>query len=168
MTITPFLLFGSSALAADDAEITKKVKSRISNNSSVSKSDVKVNTDNGVVTLKGDVNTENEANIVIEEAYSVPDVKDVDTKDLSVKGEDKSEQPYKDTYITAKVKGSFVREKLFGDKSIDVSEISVETKDGVIYLSGMADTQAQIDTAISLAKKIKDVRNVQSTVEVKK
>jgi hyperosmotically inducible protein len=168
IAMTPFLLFGSAVLAANDAEITSRVESKISDNASISKSDIKVNTTEGVVVLKGDVNTEKEANTAIEEAYSVPDVKDVDTTDLMVKSAEKSEHPYKDSYITAKVKGSFVREKLFGDKSVDVSGVSVETKDGVVYLSGTADTEAQINTAISLAKKIKGVTDVQSTVVVNK
>lgn len=165
MAIIPFLLLGSSALAAEnDAEITNKVESRIKNNSTISKFSIKVDTNEGIVTLKGDVNTENEAKIAVEEAASVPDVKDVDTTNLMVK----SDSPYEDSYITAKVKGSFVREKLFGDKSIDVSGVSVETRDGIVYLSGTADTEDQINTAISLAKKIKGVKDVQSTVKVNK
>jgi hyperosmotically inducible protein len=167
ISIIPFLLLCSSALAQDDSEITHQVESKIYNNEATSKSDIKVKTNKGIVTLKGNVNSENEAYIAVEEAYSVPDVKDVDTTNLKVaKGKDKSEHPYKDAYITAKVKGYFVREKLFGDKSIDVSGVNVETKNGVVYLTGTVDTQAQINTSISLAKKIKGVKDVKSTVTV--
>jgi len=167
--ITPFLLFGSIAFAAtDDTDITSKVESKIANNATIAKSGIEVDTSKGVVTLKGEVNTENEASIAVSEAYSVPDVKDVDTKKLKVKGNDKGEHIYRDAYITAKVKGCFIREKLFGDKPIDVSGISVETKDGVVSLTGTADSEAQINEAVSLAKKVKGVKSVQSTVEVKK
>lgn len=70
-------------------------------------------------------------------------------------------------YITAKIKGVFIREKLFGDKPMYVTGIHVETKEGVVYLTGKADNQAQIDSAISLAKSIKGVMDVNSTVEIK-
>jgi len=60
-----------------------------------------------------------------------------------------------------------MREKVFGDKPIDVMGIKVETKDGTVMLTGTADSDAQITTAVDLAKKIKGVNDVQSKVTVK-
>jgi len=163
--VTPFLLLASPAFA-DDTAITNTVKTNISNNATTGKSDISVDTEYGVVKLKGTVDTQDEAIAAITEASSVSDVKDVDTTDLKVKGETGA-QTNGDAYITAAVKGAFVREKVFGDKSIDAVGMSVTTKDGVVSLSGTADNAAQIDTAVSLVKNIKGVKNVQSTVQVK-
>jgi len=161
-----FSLLASPAFAAEtDSDITKKVESDISKNEVTSHSKIDVTTKDGVVFLKGDVKTEREANKAIETASSVSGVTDVDYDKLQVNSQ--GSHPYEDAYITAKVKGAFVREKLFGDSPIDVMGIKVETKDGVVTLSGEADKESQINTAVSLAKSIKGVSNVMSNVEVK-
>lgn len=100
---------------------------------------------------------------MVEIAESERGVKNVDTRQLKVK---KSAHPLDDSYLTAKIKGVFVREKLFGDKKISVFSINVETKNGIVYLTGTADTEGQLDTAISLARSVEGVKQVQSKVKV--
>ncbi|MBV8802896.1 MAG: BON domain-containing protein, partial [Gammaproteobacteria bacterium] len=73
--------------------------------------------------------------------------------------------PLTDTYITAKVKGLFIREKLFGKKDIAAINISVETKNGIVYLSGRVDNNDQIKNAIAIIKKsVPDVQGVEYSV----
>ncbi len=72
-----------------------------------------------------------------------------------------------DTAITAKVKGMYVREKLFGDKDISVMGVNVETTNGVVYLTGTVENQLQADNAVKLAKSIHGVKKVESKLEVK-
>lgn len=67
-----------------------------------------------------------------------------------------------DSAITAKVKGAFLAEK-----TLKVLEIHVETKDGVVALSGKVDSQQDIERAKELAAGVKHVKSVTSTMVVK-
>lgn len=70
----------------------------------------------------------------------------------------------KDSAITAKIKT-----KLATDHITSLGRIHVDTDaSGVVWLSGSARTQEDIDTAISVAKATEGVTSVNSTLEVKK
>ncbi len=118
------------------------------------------------MTLKGNVVNDKQLDAVVEKANSVTGVEDVDSDAVTINNKAQVSTT-SDALITAKVKGAFVREKLFGDKTIDVTGISVTTQNGVVSLSGTADSQTQITNAISIAKKIKGVTYVKSTVTPK-
>lgn len=60
-----------------------------------------------------------------------------------------------DTWITTKVKST-----LLADDATPGMDIEVETKDGVVSLSGTVATEAEREMAISKAKGIKGVREV--------
>ena len=60
-----------------------------------------------------------------------------------------------DTWITTKVKSA-----LLVDDSTPGMDIEVETKDGVVSLSGTVATEAEREMAITKAKEIKGVREV--------
>ncbi|GEM_PF-1447559 len=158
-------LFADTPLS-DDA-ITSKVKMKIAEDPLLKHSQLNVNvsTDHQVVTYSGVVNSESEASTLVELAESTVDVKDVNTTDLKVKG---SKQLLSDTYITAKVKGKFINEKLFGDKDISAWDIKVETNNGVVYLTGTTDSKTQVENAVKLAKAISGVKEVKFRIIVKK
>jgi hyperosmotically inducible protein len=142
---------------AHDTAITTGVKNAISNNASLQGQTIDVTTQNGVVTLKGTVDSDSQATSAVEMAQSIVGVKDVETTDLNVKD---SQQPMTDAYITAKVKGILIREKLFGDKDIAALGMSVETKDGVVYLTGHIDNKAQVKNAIKVLEGVTGVKKV--------
>ncbi len=85
---------------------------------------------------------------------------------MLAKGDSEHSVQNLDATITAKVKAEFVREKLFGDKDTAVMSVHVETRDGVVYLTGCADRQEQIDTAVKLSKKVKGVSSVRSDLRL--
>lgn len=149
----------------DDATITNTVKQKFQGDKSLSM--IVIETKNGVVILTGDLKSDTDAHKAIEKAQSVPGVSDVDTEKLTVKGSKESEHPFKDAYITAKVKGIFLRDKLFGDKPISVSTIHVETKEGVVHLSGTVINAGIAKSAVDLAKTVKGVASVESNIKVK-
>jgi hyperosmotically inducible protein len=153
------------ATALDDAATTAKIKVFILRDPVLSKLDVKVETNDQVVKLSGKVDTDNQASKLVEIAQSIADVKDVDTSDLQIK---KSDQPASDVLITAKVYGLFLREKLFGDKDVSAFSIHVNTNNGIVTLTGTADSENQVNNAIALAKSVKGVSSVQSDVTVNK
>ena len=152
----------TQVFALSDSDITTHVKERISADKATANSKIDVETKNGVVTLTGKVETEGEATAAIQDANSVVGVKDVESNKLLVK-----DKPFTDAYITAKVKGAFLRDKVFGDEPIDVIGIHVETKNGVVHLTGTAETKAQEENAVKLAKAVKGVKEVKSTVVIK-
>jgi hyperosmotically inducible protein len=146
----------------DDANINRTLTQLIKGSPVLSKLPVTVITKQGVIYIKGNVNSDTEASELVERAESIVGVSDVDTSKLNVKD---SQQPLTDTYITAKVKGLFIREKLFGDKDISAINISVETKNGIVYLSGHVDNNDQIKNAIAIIKKsVPDVKGVEYMV----
>lgn len=69
-----------------------------------------------------------------------------------------SDQPINDTWITTKVKSS-----LLADSDVAGTEVSVETINGVVHLSGYVDDQRQIDRAVEVARDIEGVTRVESS-----
>ncbi len=69
-----------------------------------------------------------------------------------------SEQPVTDTWITTKVKA-----ELATTEGIKSGEISVTTKNGLVTLSGVVNSKAQVQKAIAVAKAVKGVHSVDSS-----
>jgi osmotically-inducible protein OsmY len=116
------------------------------------------------VYLKGVVDSVTQANLAVQMAEATMGVKDVDTMKLYVKS---SDQPTQDTYITAKIKGVLIRESLRNENYIDLKNIIVETKNGVVYLSGFVLTEDEETRAINLAQNIHGVEKVKSAIKTR-
>ena len=67
-----------------------------------------------------------------------------------------------DSTITAKVKAKHAEDKL-----VSAMGVNVETKQGVVVLSGEAKTEAEIDRAEALAKQVEGVKAVSNLIELK-
>lgn len=78
-----------------------------------------------------------------------------DDTDMSAKS---SNQPVTDTWITTKVKT-----ELATTEGIKSGDIDVTTKNGIVTLSGVVNSKAQVNKAVALTKSIKGVRQVDST-----
>lgn len=142
---------------AEDRIITESVKKWIDKSRVLSKLDVGVKTNQGIVTLSGTVNSDSEASALVELAMSIIGVRDVNTSELKVRA---SQQPVLDTWITAKAKGALIREEIFGNRDVAPTRVIVETKNGVVYLTGTVNNQQQITNAIEIVKKIDGVKQV--------
>lgn len=68
---------------------------------------------------------------------------------------DKTGDAVSDTWITSKVKSSFL-----ADDSINGLDIKVETNQGVVSLSGVVPSDAERDLAVEKARTIEGVRDV--------
>lgn len=66
-----------------------------------------------------------------------------------------------DAWITTKVKAD-----LLATKDVSGTAIDVDTKNGVVTLSGTLATRAEVDKAISVAKGIRGVTSVKSKLKV--
>ena len=170
---TACLVLGSFSAAAADSEvrtvvddsfITTKVKAKMAADKNVSALGISVETKDGVVSLQGDVKSDAEAVAAIELAAATEGVKDVNAN--LVKVQPAGNQVVEDAIITAKVKGAFVREKLFGEQAVALTSVHVETKEGVVTLTGSVDNAAKADTAIQLTKAVLGVKDVVSAITV--
>jgi hyperosmotically inducible protein len=67
-----------------------------------------------------------------------------------------------DSTITTKVKAA-----LLADEDVKGLDIKVETRKGEVYLSGFVDSQGQMDRAITVAKGVEGVKNVDNKMTLK-
>ena len=67
-----------------------------------------------------------------------------------------------DSVVTARVKSA-----LLADQEVKSFDIKVETRKGQVQLSGFVDTQARIDNAIALVRKVEGVKDVVNGMSVK-
>jgi len=147
---------------AEDAKITSTANKLLKASKTLSKEKITVSTAQGVVSLQGTVDSDSQASSAVELVQSIRGVNDVDTSNLNVKD---SQQPFTDMYITAKVKGLMIREKLFGHTNIAAMGISVETNNGIVYLTGHIKDQAQVKNLINLIQGVKGVTKVEYNVK---
>lgn len=67
-----------------------------------------------------------------------------------------------DSVITTKVKAAFAT-----DEKVEALDIKVETdSDGMVQLSGTADSKAEAEKAVKLAKSVKGVTGVKNNIKV--
>jgi hyperosmotically inducible periplasmic protein len=164
ISVPCFAVSNSVSNAMSDTVVTAKIKSGLAANEATHALNITVETNNGVVTLSGTAESNTEAATAVQIAESTEGVNDVNATNLTVKG---SDQPLTDAFITAKVKGVFIKNNLISDKpSVPVTSINVETKEGTVYLSGNVERHSQLNTAVSLTKSVDGVHDVVSTLKV--
>lgn len=150
--------------AAKDTWITAQIKSDLAANSATHAINISVETNNGNVTLSGNTASDTEATTAVLIAESTQGVNNVDASQLNVSN---SNQPLTDAYITAKIKGLFIKDKIIGGgSSVPVTQVKVETQQGVVYLSGTVNNHYQLRKAISLANSVDGVSKVISTLSI--
>jgi hyperosmotically inducible protein len=155
--------------AITDTAITTKVKTLLSTDNSTRTVKITVDTANGIVTLGGKARSKKAKAAAEKIASNVDGVKSVvnnitvgvRTKSIGKKTDEAADatgEAVSDSWITTKVKTS-----LLTDKAIKDGDVSVETTDGVVTLTGKIPTAAQKTHAIASIKKIKGVKRVEST-----
>jgi osmotically-inducible protein OsmY len=140
-----------------DAWLTTKVKTTLLFHRSVSAM-TEVDSKDGIVTLRGDADNQAQKDLTTEYVKDVEGVKDVNNV-MTVKKSSKNArtvgEKIDDASITAQVKMS-----LLYHRSTSALNTKVETKDGVVTLSGKAANAAEIELAGKLAKDINGVKDV--------
>jgi hyperosmotically inducible protein len=162
----------SGACATTDAGLTSKVKSKLVADGSVPASQINVDTRNKVVTLTGSVDSQTAKDQAILLAKNTAGVRDV-VDMISVKeasGEGNAPEPDRtigehidDAGITMAVKG-----RLLEDEQVKGLRIDVDTREGVVYLTGTVRSAAEKDRATSLARDTKHVKDVVSNLTIEK
>ncbi len=155
----------SLAQQFDDATLTAMVKSKLLWNSNTEGLDIDVDTQNGVVTLKGSARTAEAKELAGHLAQNTEGVERVNnhlsvseagtTASQAQQAADETSRAISDAWITSKVKSSYLY-----DRQLDGLEISVETKAGMVELSGSVLSMAEKELAIETARNIRGVRGV--------
>lgn len=148
---------------ADDSNITLRVKKAFDDDSIIDSSDITVNTDNGVVALSGFVDSTEKRTRAVQVARDVQGVKSVnDNLNIRTNSETTVGGYASDAAITTEIKA-----KLLTADDVPSMNISVETVDGVVQLTGHVDRQAQADIAERVAKQVEGVKTVKNDIAVR-
>jgi len=121
--------------------------------------DIKVKSEDGVVSLTGTVSEESHKALAQETVADLPGVKSVDNM-LEVKGESPADMS--DAWITSKLKTML----LFHQNVSAMTEVS--TKAGIVTLQGKAANEAQKELTTEYAKDVEGVKGVNNEMTVGK
>lgn len=159
-----------AACAETDAGITTAVKTQLAADDTVKAYQIDVETRDKVVTLSGSVNTEAEKTQAVAVARLVDGVANV-VDNITVRGTAEGAMPrpadtpggdaVRDAAVTAAVKT-----KLLADPKTSGLKIDVDTKDGMVTLTGTVRSQGEKDEAVRLARQTENVRNVTDQMTV--
>lgn len=155
--------------SATDSGVTTKVKLKMAGDEAVKAYQIDVDTKDGVVTLTGNIDSQeakDRALLLARETKGVRDVVDmieVRTSDLSgsaPSGGDRTVgETIDDAGITMRVKS-----KLLDDPIVKGLRIDVDTKNGVVYLTGAVKSETEKQKAIELASQTKGVKEVKANL----
>jgi hyperosmotically inducible protein len=166
------VLFASLIVACagvTDAGITGAVKTKLAADSKVNASEINVDTKDGVVTLTGNIDSQeakSRALQIARETTGVRDVQDmISVREASAQGNAPNPdrtvgERIDDAGITMKVKA-----KLLDDPVVKGLRIDVDTRDGVVYLTGSVSGETEKQKAIDLARNTEGVRDVQANFQ---
>jgi hyperosmotically inducible protein len=148
----------------DDSVTTGRVKAALIADPVTKAHQIDVETFKGTVQLNGFVDTEASKDRAASVAKSTKGVTAVHNN-LTVKtgGSRNGEQVVDDGAITVKVKAA-----LAGDPRTKAHQVNVETREGVVQLSGFVDSSEAKSTAEELARNVDNVKSVDNELDIKK
>jgi osmotically-inducible protein OsmY len=166
---------GRSTPSADppDPWITAKVQAKYFMDTDVKGRSINVDTQEGVVTLRGEVENDGERRQAVAIARNTDGVRSVidqlqvvqtdspraDTDNLQARRD--ADLEFEDVWITTKVQAKF-----FLDDEIKGRDIDVDARNGVVYLKGTVESEAQKQVAESIARETDGVSRVESLLKV--
>ena len=157
---------GEHPAEKSDSWITTKVKTTLLFHRSVS-AITEVDTKDGIVTLRGDALSQAQKDLTTEYAKDVEGVKDVRNEmtvsKTSKKTHRTSGEKIDDASITAQVKMA-----LLFHRSTSALNTKVETKHGVVTLSGKAGNAAEKDLVSKLVNDVNGVKSVKNQMTIEK
>lgn len=163
----PMSRSSSIARIHHDSALTHKVMAKLLHQPSLKKSDIRVMTTNGVVSLNGTVVNQQAKKLAVRLARSVAGVRSVQNQ-LTVEPVHHASKPahvmqqtgqvISDSWITSKVKSEILADSLTKNHSI-----GVKTQHGMVMLHGTLANQAAIDHLRNLTLNIKGVKSVDTS-----
>ncbi len=152
-------LLAPAGLFANDADdrIEKSFKNSYTYRTQLKDADVSADSENGVVTLKGKVETSDQKALAEDTVRGLPGVVSV-SNELKVKSEPKESS---DEWIALKVRSS-----LLYHRNVSLLDSDVTVVNGNVTLTGTAESAAEKSLAGEYAADIKGVKNVDNRIVV--
>ena len=154
------MVMGAASVQAADADdrIEEAFRSSHVHRTHLKDDSVRIAAEDGIVTLTGTVADQANRDLAAETAANLPGVVRVDNQ-LETQAEEASASA--DTWIGRRVKLA-----LMFHRNVSARATTVEVKDGVVTLTGEADSQAQKDLTAEYAKDIEGVTRVDNRLTV--
>lgn len=166
--------FGGSTFGnkVDDASISAAIRTKLQWNKDIDSVDTQVSTRNGRVTLIGNADSQQGKDLATTLAMNTRGVTSV-TNNLRIQTTPLTQQEkntmktnaethnISDSWITTKVKSSFMY-----SSNISGSDIDVSTNNGIVTLTGKVASGIERSLAIEIAQNIRGVKSVTSTALV--
>jgi len=172
----PVLVLLVSALflscAATDSGVTVKVKGKLAADDTVKARQIEVTTRDKVVTLTGIVGSEEEKDRALRIARDTEGVVEVQDRLAVRTSENTADAPdtnrsvgqvIDDAGITAAVKA-----RLLDDPAVRGLRIDVDTREGVVYLTGTVRSDQERNRAVEIARNTDNVKDVQASLKIEK
>ena len=153
-----------TACAETDAGVTTAVKTRLAADDTVKAYQIDVDTRDKVVTLSGSVNTTAEKTQAVAVARGTDGVANV-VDNITVKAPAEMPRPV-DTAAGDAALTAAVKTKLLADPKVSGLKIDVDTKNGMVTLTGTVRSQAEKAEALRLARETENVKNVTDQITV--
>jgi hyperosmotically inducible protein len=148
----------------DDSVLTGKVKAALVADEATKARQIDVETFRGTVQLNGFVDSAESKAAATRVAQSVEGVQKVDNNLNVGSGTARSVgEVIDDGVVTTKVKAALV-----ADTAVKAHEINVETREGVVQLSGFVDSSDVKSKAAELAGRVAGVKEVHNDIQIKK
>jgi len=156
---------GDQPAENSDAWLVTKVKTTLLFHRNVS-AVTEVSAKDGIVTLRGDAASKAEKDLTTEYAKDIEGVKDVNNQ-MTVSGKPIKKETMGDKLDDASIT-AHVKMALLGHRSTSAVHTKVETKNGVVTLSGKAKNAAEIDLVTKYVSDIKGVNRVKNKMTIGK
>lgn len=158
---------GEKYAEMSDAWLMTKVKTTLLFHRSVSGLQTEVDVKDGIVTLRGEADNQSQKDLATEYAMDIEGVKDVKNAMTVTKSakETKETRTLGDKIDDASVT-AMVKTTLLYHRSTSGLQTEVETKNGVVTLSGKAKNAAEKDLASKLAKDVNGVEDVNNVMTI--
>jgi len=158
------------ACATPDAVVTGKIKAQMLADDTVRSAGLEVDTQDGVVTITGTVQTQEAKDTALRMARETSGVKDVVDMIAVRISERLGDAPEPDRTVGDRIDDAAitirVKNQLLEDPVVEGTKIDVDTRNGVVYLTGWVRSQEVKDKAIELAKNTRGVLDVQANITV--
>jgi len=155
-----------------DTGITTAVKSKFIADETVKSAQIEVSTKDGVVTLTGNVDSQNAKDRAIQLAKATTGVVSVvdmiSARQASGGGDAPDPSRSGGEVITDAGITMSVKTQLLDDPLVKGLKIDVDTRDAVVFLTGSVGNDAEKNKAIQLAKETKGVKDVKANLTVQK
>ena len=154
--------------AATDPGITTAVKSKFAADDTVKAYQIDVTTQGGIVTLTGNVDSEAAKQKALQLAQSTKGVKSVVDQISARTAEGTGDAPDPNRTVGETITDSgitiSVKTKLLEDDLVKGLAIDVDTREGIVYLTGKVRSEIEKERAIQLAKDTNGVKDVQANL----